>query len=301
MPFAGGGTAVLPSHCAFGLEARVELMSLSEYNGSVKSRLLAIKIGNSNVAVGVFEGSTLLAHWRAHTVLQQTADEYGLLLDDFIEQARLSSEPWRGAIIVSVVPPLTATFEELCRRHYRVDPLIAGPKLKTGMPVRYQDMRTLGADRMVAAVAAKAHYGAPAIVIDFGTATTFNVVNRAGEFAGGAIAPGMNLGADALYRSTAQLPRIDLAPPPQVIATDTVHALQSGILYGYVGLVEGMIRRIREEMGEPGAPVIATGGYASLVVPRTQSIDHFDPDLILRGLLLLYEMNTRQGVETATD
>lgn len=260
--------------------------------------LLAIKIGNSNITVGVFEDATLLATWRAHTETDKTADEYAILLNDFFTPLLTSPRQrgeagggWRGAIIVSVVPPLTTTFQELCRRHWQVEPLFVGPKIRTGMPIRYDDPRALGADRLVAAVAAKVKFGAPVIVIDFGTATTFNVVNRAGEFVGGAIAPGPHLAADALYRATAQLPRIDLALPPRVIATNTTHAIQSGILFGYVGMIEGMVARMRDELGEPDARVVATGGLVKLLAPQTRVIDAVEPDLILHGLRVIYEMN----------
>ncbi len=252
--------------------------------------LLAINIGNSNIAIGVFKTSTLVASWRAHTEVDGTVDEYAILLNDFFENAALTTDGWRGAIIGSVVPPLTMTFQELCRRHW-VDPLIVSSQLKTGMPIRYEDPRALGVDRLVEAVAAKSKYGVPVIVIDFGTATTFNAVNRAGEFAGGAIAPGLNLAADALYRATAQLPRIDLAMPPRATATNTVHAMQSGILFGYLGLVEGLVKRLRDELGEPTARVIATGGLAPKLAPQTRVIDVVDSELILNGLQIIFEMN----------
>ncbi|HEX7588148.1 MAG TPA: type III pantothenate kinase [Anaerolineae bacterium] len=259
------------------------------------ARLLVVKIGNSNITVGVFEDSTLLATWRAHTETEKTADEYSILLDDFFTSLPLSQsavgEGWKGMALVSVVPPLTATFQELCRRHLEIEPLTVGPRVKTGMPIRYDDVRSLGADRLVAAVAARAQYGAPVLVIDFGTATTFNVVNRAGDYVGGAIAPGLNLAAEALHKSTAQLPYVDLAIPPHVIATNTVHAMQSGILLGYVGMVEGMVARMRDELGEPAMPVIATGGLARLLAPETRVIQAVEPDLILYGLRLIFEMN----------
>ncbi len=267
----------------------------------MNSPLLTIKIGNSNITVGVFEDSTLIARWRAHTETDKTADEYAVLLDDFFVQSafstplQLSSSStgggWRGAAIVSVVPPLTATFQELCRHHFEIDPLVVGPGTKTGIPVRYDNPRALGADRLVAAVAAKAKHGAPVIVIDFGTATTFNVVNRAGEFVGGAIAPGLNLAADALHRATAQLPQVDLAMPPRVIATNTTHAMQSGILFGYLGMIEGMVARMRAELDEPGARVIATGGLAPMLAPQTRVIDVVERDLVLGGLRIIFEMN----------
>ncbi len=253
--------------------------------------LLAIKIGNSNVTIGVFQDSTLIARWRAHTETAKTVDEYALLLEDFFAQAAFTTSEWRGAAIVSVVPPLTSTFEELCQRHLKIKPLVVGPKVKTGMPIRYDQPRALGADRLVVAVAAKAKYGAPVIIIDFGTATTFNVVNRAGEFVGGAITLGLDLAGEALYRSTAQLPRIDLTFPPHVIATNPVHAIQSGILFGYVGMIEGIVARVRKEMNEPAARVIATGGLASMLMPYTRIIETTDRDLILDGLRIIFELN----------
>ncbi len=259
-------------------------------------RLLAIKIGNSNVTVGVFEDATLRATWRAHTETDKTADEYAILLDDFFTSPPIDDgRNWRGIAIVSVVPTLTTTFQELCRRHLDIEPVVIGHQVKTGMPIRYDDPRTLGADRLVAAVAAKAQFGAPVIVIDFGTATTFNAVNRAGEYVGGAIAPGLNLAADALHRSTAQLPHVDLVMPPHAIATNTTHAMQSGILLGYVGMVEGMVARMREELGEPGARVIATGGLARMLAPQTRVIDAVEPDLILNGLRIIFELNKNKG------
>jgi type III pantothenate kinase len=266
----------------------------------VSARLLAITIGNSSITIGVFEQDALAARWRAHTDADKTADEYALLLDDFFAAAGLhpdtlsGAEGWRGAILVSVVPPLRSTFRDLCRKHLRIDPLIVGDGVKTGMPIRYDDPRALGADRLVEAVAAKAKYGAPAIVIDFGTATTFNAVNRAGEFAGGAIAPGLNLAADALYRATAQLPRVDLALPPRVLATNPVHAIQAGIVYGYLAMVEGMVARMRVELGEPDTRVIVTGGRAALLAHESRVIEVVDPDLMLEGLRVIYEMNTGQ-------
>ncbi len=271
------------------------------YNSRVNSRLLALAIGNSNIKIGVFEGARLIAHWRAHTDTNQTVDEYALVLDDFFAQDPFLHGPtgtppeWEGAILVSVVPPLTATFQELCRAHYGVPPLVVGAGAKTGMRIQYDNPRALGTDRLVAAVAAKERFGAPVIVIDFGTATTVNVVNRAGEFVGGAIAPGLYLSADALYRSTAQLPRIDLALPPRAIATNTVHAIQSGILLGYVGMIEGLVARMRAELGEPEARVVATGGLAQLLAPQTRIIHAVEPELVLYGLRTIYELNKASG------
>jgi len=266
---------------------------------SVTLPLLAIKIGNSNVTIGVFENAALVARWRIHTETDKTADEYAMLLDDLFAQSltppMADGRRWKGVAIVSVVPALTTTFQELCHHHLEIDPLVVEPGIKTGMPVRYDNPRALGTDRLVAAVAAKEKFGAPVIVVDFGTATTFNAVNRIGEFIGGAIAPGLNLAADALHQSTAQLPRVDLAMPPRVIATNTTHAMQSGILFGYVGMIEGMIARMRAELGEPDARVIATGGLAPMLAPQTRVIESVEPDLILDGLRIIYELNSQQS------
>lgn len=253
--------------------------------------LLAIKIGNSNVTLGVFDSTALRATWRMHTEINRTADEYAMLLAEFLSPGFVDKNPTQvGIAIVSVVPPLTATFQNLCREHFRIEPLIVTARIKTGMPIRYDNPFALGADRFVAAVAAKEKYGAPVIIIDFGTATTFNVVNRAGEFIGGAIAPGINLAAESLYRATAQLPRIDLVMPPRAIATNTIHGMQSGILLGYVGMIQGMVERMRGELGEPNAPVIATGGLARILAPQAPVITAVEPELILEGLRLIYSM-----------
>ena len=259
------------------------------------SLLLAVNIGNTHIHIGVFETAGIAAAWRVHTESDKSADEYAVLLRDFLDSAGHSpirSENW-GAVLVSVVPPLTPVLVQLCRDHFQLDPLVVTPARVTGMPIRYENPRALGADRLVGAVAAKEKYGAPVIVVDFCTATTFNVVNRAGEFAGGAIAPGPNLAAEALYQRTAQLPRVDLAVPPQALATNTVHAIQSGILFGYVGLVEGMIGRLRDELGEPHAPVVATGGRAKLIAPYVRGIRAVEENLILEGLRMIYALNTK--------
>jgi len=257
----------------------------------VNSLLFALKIGNSNVTLGVFDHATRIARWRIHTERDKTADEYAILFADLLAQTGGALAPAHVAL-VSVVPALTPTFIELCRAHWHVAPLVVTANTNTGMPIRYDNPHTLGTDRLVACVAAKAKFGAPVIVLDFGTATTFNAVNRAGEFAGGAIAPGLQLSADALYRGTAQLPRVDLALPPHTLATNTIHAIQSGILIGYLGIIEGILTRMRVELDAPDARVIATGGYARMLAPHSQAIDVIEPDLILDGLRLIWEMNS---------
>lgn len=255
--------------------------------------LLAIKIGNTNVGLALYDGGAWQHVWRTQTRIESTTDEYGTLLLEFLEAARIERTAIRDAILVSVVPPLTQTLEEVCRRYLRLDPYVAGPDCRLGMRIVYDNPRALGTDRMVTAVGAKDRYGAPVIVVDFGTATTFNVVNRAGDFAGGAITPGLNLTVEALHRYTAQLPRVEVRLPARVIATNTVQAIRSGVVYGYAALVQGMVERIRVEMGEPEVPAIATGGLAALIAPHVPLIRAVDPDLTYHGLRLIYQLNAQ--------
>ncbi len=252
-------------------------------------QLLAIKIGNTNIGYGLFEDNRLACSWRVET-RRLTTDEYGSELLDFLAGAECKIH-LNGAAIGSVVPALTVTFQELCRRHLGLDPFVAGPGSKSGIVIRYEDPRAFGADRLADVVAARARYGAPAIVADFGTATTFNALDRAGNFVGGAIAPGLQIQAEALHQFTARLPLVEVSPPPRALATNTRDALRSGIFLGYAGLVEGMISRLRADMGEPAARVIATGGLARAIAPYCPSIETVDAGLPLEGLRLLYELN----------
>jgi len=255
------------------------------------SRLLTIKIGNTNVAFGIFEGEKLRRAWRAETLAEKTADEYAALLLTFFEDENIAPETIRAASIVSVVPALNETMRELCVKYLRVEPFLAAVGIKSGIRIKYDDPRALGADRLVSLVAAKQKYGAPLILIDLGTATTFNALDAHGDFVGGAIAPGLSMSAEALHQFTAKLPRIEIAPPPNALATNTRDALRSGIFFGYVGLVEGMIARFKHEMNEPNARVIATGGMANMLAAQCSAIDVVDTNLALEGLRILYEMN----------
>lgn len=254
-------------------------------------RLLTIKIGNTNLGFGIFESDTLIRAWRAETRSEKTADEYASLLLTFLQDENIAPESIRAAALVSVVPALNETMRELCVKYLRVEPFIAAAGIKSGIQIKYDDPRAFGADRLVTLVAAKQKYGAPSILLDLGTATTFNALNAHGDFVGGAIAPGLNMSAEALHQFTAQLPLIELAPPPSALATNTRDALRSGIFFGYVGLVEGMIARFKNEMQEPTARVIATGGMAELLAPQCPAIEIVDMNLALDGLRLLYEMN----------
>lgn len=255
------------------------------------SRLFCVKIGNTNLGFGIFESSILTHRWRAETRPEKTADEYAALLFPLLEDANIPLASIGAAAIVSVVPALSETMRELCQKYFSVEPFIAGPGIKSGIRVKYDDPRALGADRLVSLVAAKHKYGVPLIMLDLGTATTFNALDADGAFVGGAIAAGLSMSAEALHQFTAKLPRIEISPPPQALATNTRDALRSGIFFGYVGLVEGMLARFKTEMHTPNARVVATGGMSELLAPHCPSIDHVDMDLALEGLNILYELN----------
>lgn len=252
--------------------------------------LLAIDIGNTNIVLGTYREEELVACWRLATDVHKMADEYAVLLHSLFSNEGLSKSEIKGAAISCVVPPLLPIFQEICREHLRVEPLVVGPGIKTGVRILIDNPRELGADRIVNAIAARRLYGTPAIVIDFGTATTFDVISREGDYLGGAIAPGIGISAEALYREAAQLPRIELTVPKKVIGKNTVASMQSGVLFGYVALVEGMVERIEEELGEE-AKVIATGGLAGVIARETSTIQLVNLNLTLEGLRLIYEMN----------
>ena len=250
--------------------------------------LLALNINNTQIKAGIYRGADLLVHWRLATVLDRTDDEYAMLLRALFQHAGLEFAGVEAAAISSVVPPLTDVFERLCRRYFGVTPLVVGPGVRTGLRILYENPKEVGADRICNAVAVYARYGGPAIVVDFGTATTFTAVSAEGDFLGGAIAPGIGISVDALAEQTAQLPRIELAKPRTVIGRSTVAAMQAGILYGFVGQVEEIVRRMRAELGA-AAIVVATGGWADFIVDECRSIDRLDPLLTLEGLRLIHE------------
>ena len=255
--------------------------------------LLAIDIGNTTMAIGVFDGEDITATWRLATDVHKLADEYAAILLDLMPHSGLSLSDIKQAVICSVVPPLVPTFDELCRRYFGLSPLIvAGSGVKTGVRIRMENPREVGADRVVNAVAGHRLYGGPLIVIDFGTATTFDVVSEEGDYLGGAIAPGMGIAAEGLFESTAKLPRVELVRPKHVIGKNTISAMQSGIVFGYVGLVEGVVARIKRELGGQ-ARVIATGGFAELIAKETKAIELIAPDLTLIGLRIIHELNAK--------
>lgn len=252
--------------------------------------LLCIDIGNTNIVLGLYEGETLAHHWRIATGRERMADEYGPLLLVQLQHVGRQPADVHDAALASVVPPLTGVFVELCRRYIGVDPLVVDAGVRTGVRLRVDNPREVGADRVLDAAAAFRKYGGPACVVDFGTATTFDAISAEGDYLGGAIAPGIGVAAWALAERTAKLPRVEIAPPPQVIGRNTVHSMQSGLFFGYIGLVEGMVARFRRELGDD-MRVIATGGLAELIAQETDIFQVVDPWLTLEGLRLIYGLN----------
>jgi len=252
--------------------------------------LLALDVGNTNTVVGVFEGKELRVHWRLATRRDGTGDEYGIVIKNLLDLAGLEPARISGVAIASVVPPLQSSLEEMAHRYFRIAPMVVGPGIRTGIPILYDSPREVGADRIVNAVAAFEAYGGPAIVVDFGTATTFDAVSARGEYMGGVIAPGIGIAAEALFERTAKLPRVDVVKPKCVVGKNTVASIQSGLFYGYLGLVEGIVSRMRAEMeGDP--VVVATGGLSHLILAESRSVHHVDPLLTLTGLRIIYERN----------
>ncbi|HXY54876.1 MAG TPA: type III pantothenate kinase [Nitrospirota bacterium] len=252
--------------------------------------LLAIDIGNTNVVLGVFDKGVLVENWRVGTNTQITPDEYAMIFKDLFGFAGLEFKQITGVIISTVVPPLLPVMTEMSVKYFRIEPMVVTHELKTGIAIRYDNPKEIGADRIVNAVAAYKLYGGPLIVVDFGTATTFCAVTGTGEYLGGAICPGVKISAEALFLRASKLPRVELTKPMKVIGTDTISAMQAGIIYGYVGLVDGIVERMKKELS-PDAKVVATGGLAELISPETKTIREIRPHLTLEGLHLLYELN----------
>ena len=252
--------------------------------------LLCVDIGNTNIVLGLYQGQDLVTHWRVSTDQAKMPDEYGLMLLALVERSGHKLAEIEGVALASVVPPVTDTYCEMLSAYLHQEPLIVGSGVKTGVAIRIDNPREVGADRVVNAAAAYRLYGGPACIVDFGTATTFDALSVSGEYLGGAIAPGVRLAADALFRGTAKLPRVDLQRPAHAIGTNTVDSMRSGILFGYVGLVEGMVARFRLELG-PVMRVIGTGGLASVIAQETRVLEIVDPWLTLKGLRMIYELN----------
>lgn len=256
--------------------------------------MLAIDIGNTNIHFGFWQNNSWALSWRARTVPDKMPDEYAVLLRNFLSDADLGYRAISGVIIGSVVPALTPSFVELVENYIKQTPVVVTNQTPMGIKIAIDQPEQAGADRLVNAAAVVALYGAPAIVIDFGTATTFDVVSRDGAYSGGAIAPGIGIAHDALVSRTAKLHKIDLVPPPSPIGTNTIHAMQSGIFWGYVALVEGLVARIKTAMNDTDIKVIATGGLAPLFNQHTSVIDTIAPELTLDGLRVIYELNRKR-------
>jgi type III pantothenate kinase len=257
--------------------------------------LLCIDVGNTNITLGLYEGEALGPRWRLATDHERMPDEFILQIVGLLQLAGLSIGDVEGAALASVVPPLTGRWVEVCRRGLGCDPLVVDASVETGVRVLYDNPDAVGADRIVDAAAAYRMYGGPACIVDFGTATTFDAISREGDYLGGAIAPGIGIAARALFDRAAKLPRVELARPPAAVGRNTTHSMQSGLLFGYVGLVEGMVARFRDELGDD-MRVIATGGLAEVIARETPVLEHVAPWLTLDGLRIVYEINRTPGV-----
>jgi type III pantothenate kinase len=260
------------------------------------SMLLTLDVGNTNTVLGLYRlnSDELITHWRISTLRTQTADEYGVLFLNLFSMRKVEASGVSSIIISSVVPPLESTLRQMCERYFNLKPMFVEPGIKTGMPILVDNPAELGADRLVNGVAAFARYGGPCIVVDFGTATTFDVISAKGEYLGGVIAPGLAISAEALFARAARLSRVDVKKPAKVVGTNTVAHLQSGLYYGYIGLVDGILERMLQEIKTPDSPtpkIIATGGLARLVADDSRFIETIDDMLTLDGLRLIYERN----------
>ena len=258
--------------------------------------LLAVDVGNTNTVLGVFDDAgELLKHWRLETRAARTGDEYAAALHTFAQMGTaagaIDTRAITSIIIATVVPPALFAVESMCKQHFGITPLVVGPGIRTGMPILADNPREVGADRIVNAVAAFEQYASACVIVDFGTATTFDVVTPKGEYLGGAIAPGITISADALYQRASKLPRVEIARPKSVVGKNTVGAMQAGLYYGYVGLVDGIVTRMQAEVGFP-TKVIATGGLAPLIAHDSKTIEHSDEMLTLVGLRIIHKRNT---------
>lgn len=259
--------------------------------------LLAVDVGNTAISLGIYDGKHLCGEWSVATDRGKTHDEYGLLFTDLLEHQGFSPAAVSAVAITSSVPPVVPTLEWMAQKYFKLKPLIVGPGVKTGMVIRYDNPREVGADRIVIAVAAYEKYGGPLIVVDFGTATIFDVISQKGEYLGGVIAPGISISVDALFQQAAKLPRIELVKPKTVLARNTVHSMQSGVIFGFAGQVDEIVGRLITELGShaEGIKVVATGDHADLLMGEMSRIETVDPYLSLEGLRIIYERNHGSG------
>lgn len=257
--------------------------------------ILTLDIGNSNIKTALFEGGEMAHYWRISTSLSKTSDEYGILLMSMFAHEGVKPEEVEGIVISSVVPTINFTIEHMCQNYFHMQPMMVAPGIKTGINIKYENPRELGSDRIANAVAAYAQYGGPCIFIDFGTATTFGVVDENGSFLGGSIFPGIKVASEALVSGTAKLPRFAIEKPESVIGRTTLTNLQSGMYYGYVGLVKHIVQKMKQELGRQDAIVVATGGMALLISEESKVIDKLDGLLTLKGLRMIYERNKAEG------
>ena len=255
--------------------------------------ILVFDVGNTNIVLGVYDDRTMVHHWRVSTDKSRTVDEYAVIIKNLFDFCGMRFEQITAVVISSVVPPVMPLLEDVARKYFGVEALVIGPGVKTGMPIIYDNPREVGADRIVNAIAAFAKYGGPLVIVDFGTATTFCAISAHGEYLGGAIAPGIGISTEALFQRASKLPRIEIVKPKSVIAKNTVAGMQSGIFYGFCGQVDGIVNRMKEELG-PATKVIATGGLAELICEEAHSVQIIDPFLTLDGLIIIYERNERK-------
>ena len=257
--------------------------------------ILTLDIGNSNIKTALFDGEEMAHYWRVSTSMSKTSDEYGILLMNMFAHEGVSPKDVEGIVISSVVPTINFTIEHMCQNYFHMQPMMVAPGIKTGINIKYENPRELGSDRIANAVAAYAQYGGPCIFIDFGTATTFGVVDENGSFLGGSIFPGIKVASEALVSGTAKLPRFAIEKPESVIGRTTLTNLQSGMYYGYVGLVKHIVQKMKQELGRQDAIVVATGGMALLISEESKVIDKLDGLLTLKGLRMIYERNKAEG------